>query len=382
MLFKDLGGLQKEKLILQIAVVGEVCAMMNIKQLIILLVIMCSTAFIASCSGGGGDSTSGPPAQGPSLYCTSVQGVKKLGIDGGAVTNLTTTLGKPFGLAIDSTSVYWTSFSLGTLNTIGKNGGAATELTAGIRFHRTSTPDIAVDATSIYWIDDNYSDTGKIQKIGLNGGAVTTLASGLLTPKNLVMDESNIYWVCNACYDLSVFKVGKNGGTVTKIVINTPAPPTPNSAFWPVRILVDTSNLYWSELALIPDYVAMTYTPIPYSSIKRQGLNGGTETTLASGLLEPGIFAEDSVSVYWTEYEDVISKKQSIKKVGLNGGAITTLVSGLTGLAAATIDDTDLYYTISGSEDNSTSIQKVGLNGGAITHIATGLPYIFMIARD
>jgi hypothetical protein len=52
---------------------------------------------------------------------------------------------------------------------------------------------IAVDATSVYWVNYGNGD-GEVMKAALDGSALTTLASGQQGPYHLAIDSDSVYW--------------------------------------------------------------------------------------------------------------------------------------------------------------------------------------------
>jgi hypothetical protein len=106
------------------------------------------------------------------------------------------------GIAVDSHSVYWTSYgsSFSPNNTDGAvmkvpiGGGAATTIATG----QHDPAAIAVDETSIYWGNTGtqsagYAD-GSIVKATLSGGASVTLARGGGGVYGIAVDGTGVYW--------------------------------------------------------------------------------------------------------------------------------------------------------------------------------------------
>lgn len=68
--------------------------------------------------------------------------------------------------------------------------------------------------------------------------------------------------------------------------------------------------------------------------------NGGSPSTIASGLLDPGSLAIDSTSVYWASYLG-----GTIMKVPLGGGTPTVLATEQNWPVGISVDNTSVYWT-------------------------------------
>jgi sugar lactone lactonase YvrE len=120
--------------------------------------------------------------------------------DGGApkrLASIPSPLGDVWGIASDSTSVYWTQSDTGSVLSVPINGGPVTMLASG----SGSPTGIAVDAQRVYWTDED----GAIRSVPLRGGAQITHATGQSLPIDLAVDAKAIYWVT------------RGGGTVMKV---------------------------------------------------------------------------------------------------------------------------------------------------------------------
>jgi hypothetical protein len=190
----------------------------------------------------GVDSPFAIAVEGTNVFWTSYNGGTLLSAPlpaGGTPTTIASGQGHPMlSIAVDENNVYWTSAEdpsgnqgNGSVMSAPLGGGALTTLASG-----QNTPDgIAVDSTSVYWID---SGTGVLQSCPVGGGPAVTLATGQNFAYNIAVDSNYVYWA--TYYGGSVLKVPLAGGTLTTIAVGQADP---------YDIAVDATSVYWTNTA-------------------------------------------------------------------------------------------------------------------------------------
>jgi len=252
------------------------------------------------------DSTSVYWIESGSPYGPVYATIKKMPINGGAVTTLATlpdAQDYDSYIAVDSTNVYW--LDSGYFWKVGINGGTGTKLNNGL---------LAMDSTSFYWTGhDPVTNYGTLYKMSKTGGAVTKLATGAQDYGQYVaVDSTSVYWFDRATQTLN--KVGTGGGTVTQL--------TTGKVDGDHAIAVDSTSVYWLD----------------YYGLEKVGINGGTVTMISSSnSYNVSDVKVDSTSVY-------LSRNGSIQKVSVNGGAITTLVWDAYPGNNWVVDTTSVYW--------------------------------------
>jgi hypothetical protein len=266
----------------------------------------------------------------------------------------------PVSLAVDSANIYWSE--IGAIKKVSINGGAVSTLASGLN----SPFDIAVDGSQVYWAEYYGSS---IKKVGLNGGIVTTLASTLSNVSALAITDSSVVWP-----DAGIRMIEKTGGLTTEIV-------SPLLSQGEYKVAVDAGNVYWTEygiggkvrksafgggtvttLVSQEDYagpIAVDSTDVYWlggGALKKIGKNGGTVTILATG---PGYnLALDATNVYWVVYIDGFPSSVEVRKISKNGGPVTTLakIANISNYYGIAVDGTNVYWTES----------TMAINGGMI----------------
>jgi hypothetical protein len=128
------------------------------------------------------------------VYASTANSILWVPLTGGTPTAIASNQ-SPNAITADATNVYWTNLP--------QNGGAGTTAavmkvaTAGgtpvtlVALSATAIPAfIAVDGTSVYWIEAN----GCVRKVPIAGGSPVALAAAPLLPGGIAVDATSVYW--------------------------------------------------------------------------------------------------------------------------------------------------------------------------------------------
>jgi sugar lactone lactonase YvrE len=223
----------------------------------------------------------------------------KVALDGGAPVKLVSDEGYPSSIAVDATSVYWTSCSGDTVSKAPLDGGSPTLLASG----QGCPIAIAVYGAYVYWLN---SGPGAVMRVPVDGGRTEMLASPD-GPNCIAVDSTNVYWgnLSNAGSDGAVMKVPITGGDPVMLAGGQPD-------VW--SIAVDSANVYWTALGAS---VAVMRVPID---------GGAPVAVVSTELTLYGIAVDASGLYYGTGTWGLLDG--ALHKVALGGGIATALVSG------------------------------------------------------
>jgi hypothetical protein len=265
--------------------------------------------------------------------------VMQLPQKGGTTRPLASSLDNGVGIAIDATSVYWTTrgteanaYTDGTVMKVPKGGGTPVTLATGV-FNPWGP--IAVANATVYWADGDDGDGGGLFSVASGGGEVRSLASTTaeIFPAAIAVDATSVYWTDYSAP--GVLKVPVVGGTPTTLASGTV----------PQGIAIDGTSVYWTDSGAGATFDSCDGIGAVTSNgtVTKVPLAGGTTTTLASGRLCPTNIVVDAKSVYWSE--GMGNGGISLMKVPLDGGVPVTMGSSLGSVAGLAVGTTSLYFT-------------------------------------
>jgi hypothetical protein len=125
---------------------------------------------------------------------------------------LATGLSAPEDIALDETTVYWTSPSANLIQSIDKNGGSVIPLASSLSRPRH----LALDDAYVYWSDDL---GGAIMRTLKDGSGTPEIVTPAITPLSIVVDSTSVYWTT----EMRIMQAPKLGGAST---VFAEIPPT------------------------------------------------------------------------------------------------------------------------------------------------------------
>jgi hypothetical protein len=213
---------------------------------------------------------------GKNVYWTLTGAIMKVSVDNTNLVTLFDNVVQPEKMAVDATSVYWVEPAGGLVQQIPidgvKDGGAALTL-----FTRQNLDDepvaLAVDSSSVYFAVQGGFSGGAIMKVPIGGGTPVTLAALTDKPLDLAIDGTNIYF--STLLNEAIMKLPLDGGTPAMLAKGSGQ-----------RIAVDASYVYWTDIVA--------------NLLMRAPLAGGAPEALAGG--RGMAIALDATNLYWIDY--------------------------------------------------------------------------------
>jgi len=194
-------------------------------------------------------------------------------------------LSNPENLAIDERHVYWTDLVDETVLACPLDGcaGAPTVLTSG----ENNVSGIAVDATSLYY--GAYTQVAKCPLDGCAHGRMVLASTvdrspwgtSIATPSAIAVDPTTVYWIDYVGGTVARCALAGCGGQGTALYVT-------NQSEYPIDIAIDDTIVYW------PTERAGTVLACDKAGC------GGRPHVLASGQGHPLHIALDERCVYWT----------------------------------------------------------------------------------
>jgi hypothetical protein len=266
-----------------------------------------------------------------------------------------------FGVAVNATTVFWTSED-GTVRSVPIAGGAVTTLATG----QTNPEGIAADAVDVYWVNAGSFD-GAVTSLPVGGGAPTLIASGQARPEFITIDAANVYWTTSDGGTVLTAPIG--GGAASTLATVQPGPK---------GIAVSGDDVYWTN------WGPGSGAPGSGSVMSHSALGGLGEqpTTLASGQSYPSAIALDATNLYWLDTdENQPTSKPRVMKMARSGGAPETLaVPSTSFVSSIAVDATRVYWTQGGPHDGA--VMAVPIEGGTPVTLASNQPDPLGIALD
>ena len=274
--------------------------------------------------------------------------------NGAPVTVLARSLHGPEALAVDRSSVYWVDALEGDLARAPKRGGITMTVYAGTGAPFADGASVAVDDTDLYWTSQ-VDKTSTLSRQDKNGGKPTVVASSTTALLAcVVVDDTHMYWVSGG----AIFRGAKSGGPGSSVA------PAAKGADC---VAVDDQKLYWSSgeggvigtaaktgagarvLVKGADHAANVHVDdknVYWQSgdkVMKAPKTGGDAVVLAQSSGPIADIALDDASVYF-------AFAAGMGRVAKDGGAAETLVQVPASPTSIGVDGKSVYFTTRGTE--------------------------------
>lgn len=231
-------------------------------------------------TGGAGS----PSAASPQAFGS----VWKAPLDGGAPVQLARKVMGPWGLALDATSVYFTSFFSSStvpagVSKVAIDGGSPTSLGSVAGDHALA---VAVQGTTAYFTNLE----GDVASVDVNGGPTTVIATASATAEalGLAVAGQNLVFTDPSTAKEAVYSVAESAGAPL-VVLST-------ATKRPYGIAVGAGKVYWTGANANCKACGQLFA-VPVG-------DAGAATQLLSGLSDPRGVAVDSSGAYFATTDD------------------------------------------------------------------------------
>lgn len=230
--------------------------------------------------------------------------------------------------------VYWTNAN----GTIGRANLDGTGVNQAFITGPTGPFAIAVDATHVYWADQ---DANAIGRANIDGTNVDEDFISTVFPQGVAVDGSHVYWTTSPVGPDAIGRANLDGSGVDQDYV-----PTDEAAF---GVAVNASHIYWAN----------------YSSeaIGRANLDGtgATQSLIASPGDSPQGIAVDGGHVYWSAYEQNGAR---IARANLDGSdRDLNFIPGLSNPYGIAANASNLFYV----DRDLDAVSRAALDGSAVT---------------
>ena len=262
--------------------------------------------------------------------------VRKLDLEGGAVTTLAQDVDAPGGLTAGGGWVYWAEGGViglaegtGRLAATPLTGGAVTTLAQGVA---QPLPMMAADGSRLY-----FADRFRIKSVSIAGGVPETLATGDFYVSGIASDGERVYWTEDPL--ATVRSVGVTGGEVQTLATGSGVSGL---------IRVSGGYVYWTE---------------GFDRILRLPKGGGTVETVAAQLPFLSDLAVDASGVFFSEQDSGL-----IRSTPLAGGSFALIGTGLPfSWNIIALDAHDVYWI------DQSDLWRAGKAGGPQVRVSSQL---------
>jgi len=173
-----------------------------------------------------------------SVYWSNGDVVVKVAASGGTPVDLAGSLGEVLYVAVDTSYVYWTDESLGTIMRVGKGGGSPETLASG----QLGPQALALTSERVYWVN---RDDGTLASVAKAGGTPRTEASGLVGPAGIAEIDGSIYWS-------EAGELGSANGRVARLSSTGEVEVLADGQDAPWKLAADSEFLYWANQSVGP----------------------------------------------------------------------------------------------------------------------------------